>query len=369
VKKLPSTSLILSLFIFTIIMLPSFFLKEEPALFVARSSWSLIIASSAYLIFSKGEISKYRAILFVILAWAFLFQFKFKAPQFQETPYCHIAIVGTFLNFMHSQYLSLVGGRWHIFGVLSLGFLWLAVTLILGQAWCSWACFYGGFDDGFSKIIKKPLLKFKLPNKLRDFPIAFTIFIILISFTAAVPIFCIWVCPLKTTTQFFDADVFIRYIQTAIFLFVTAFFLVILPLVIKKRTFCSFLCPFGAWQSIFGSVNPFRVSIDANKCIKCKACIEKCPMFAINEESLNQNKILNYCNRCGKCIDICPVQAINITLRGKNIKCSDKVPQILREILDARVFFIVSCLLILGAISNLFVPQAMIKLIKILFGV
>ena len=366
-KKTHLTSLILSSFILVVLIFPSLVLKEEPVLFLAKNAWALAIAAIAYLIFSSGKISKFRAILFIIMAWAFLFQFKFKAPQFQETPYCHIAIVGTFLSFMHSQYLSLAGGRWHIFGVLSLGFLWLVVTLILGQAWCSWVCFYGGFDDGFSGILKKPLLKFKLPNKLRDFPIAFTIFIILVSFTAAIPVYCIWVCPLKATTKFFDSDILIRYLQTAIFLFVALFFLVILPLVIKKRTFCSFLCPFGAFISIFGQINPFRISIDVNKCIKCKACIEKCPMFAINEESLNQNKILNYCNRCGKCIDICPTQAINITLRGKDIKLSEKPPKIVREIFDARVFLIVSCLLIMGAISNLFVPQAFIKLIRMLF--
>ena len=366
-KKSQAASLSLSLFIFIILIFPSIILKDVLVLLLVKSIWVLAIAAISYAIFRSGKISKFRAILFIIMAWALLFQFKFKAPQFQETPYCHIAIVGTFLSSMHSQYLALAGGRWNIFGVLTLGVLWLAVTLIIGQAWCSWACFYGGFDDGFSRILKKPLLKFNLSGKLRDFPIAFTIFIILISFTAAIPVYCIWVCPLKATTQFFDSDSIIRYIQTAIFLFVALFFLVIFPLVIKKRTFCSFLCPFGAFISIFGQINPFRISIDVNKCIKCKACIEKCPMFAINEERLSKNRVINYCNRCGECIDICPAQAINITLLGKDIKLSEKPPKIVREIFDARVFLVVSCLLIMGAISNLFVPQAFIKLIRMLF--
>ena len=362
-----SSSLILSLCIFAILLFPAFISKENTSLFMATVLWDLAIAALAYFMLSQGQISKFRAILFVIIAWAFLFLFKFMPLRFQDTAYCHIAIVSILLNFIHNQYLALSAGRWTIFGVLSLGFLWLVVTLILGQAWCSWVCFYGGFDEGFSRVFKKPLLKFKLPDKLRDFSIAFAIFIIIISFTTAVPIFCVWVCPLKATTKFFSSDMFIRHIQLALFISVTAFFLIIFPLVIKRRTFCSFLCPFGAFISFFGQINPFRISIDAAKCTKCKACIEKCPVFAINETNLTRGSISNYCNRCGACLDICPTEAIKITFLGKDIKLPEKFPYVFREIFQVRTIFIVICLLISGAVSNAFMPQAIIKLIKLIW--
>ncbi|MCM8770987.1 MAG: 4Fe-4S binding protein [Candidatus Omnitrophica bacterium] len=346
-------SFILSSFVFIILVLPAFFLKEKTALFLAKLVWSLVIAFFAYLLFKGSKISKLRSILFIIIAWAFLFQFKFASPKTQGVPFCHIAIVSTFLNFLYNQYLALTSGRWPVWGVLSLGFLWLVITLILGQAWCAWVCFYGGFDDGFCRLLKRPLFKIKLPTKLRDFPLAFTIFIVIISFTAGLPVYCLWFCPLKATTQFLErGDIFIRHLQLFIFIFVALFFVLILPIVLKKRTFCSFLCPFGAFISVFGQLNPFRLTIDKDKCIQCKTCIERCPMFAINEESLARYQPLNYCNRCGECIDVCPTQAIKFTLAGREV----------------RTVFIFCCLLILGALSNLFVPQAFIKLIGMLSG-
>ncbi|MDD5044481.1 MAG: 4Fe-4S binding protein [Candidatus Omnitrophica bacterium] len=366
--KSKTTSLIISGFIFSILVIPAFFLKQSISLLFATVLWDAVVGVLAYFMLARGQISKFRAILFVLLAWAFLFLFKFKPLQFQDSSYCHIAISSILLNFVHNQYLAITGGRWGIFGVLSLGFLWLVLTFILGQAWCSWVCFYGGFDEGFSRVLKKPFLKFRLPAKLRDFSIAFALFIIIISFTTAIPIFCVWVCPLKATTGFFDSDMLVRHVQLTLFILITAFSLVILPLVIKKRTFCSFLCPFGAFISVFGQINPFRISIDTQKCTQCKACIEKCPVFAINETNLTRGLISNYCNRCGACMDICPAEAIRITFFGKEISLPQNFPLVLREIFEVRTIFIVICLLISGAVSNSFMPQALIKLVKMIMG-
>ena len=31
---------------------------------------------------------------------------------------------------------------------------WLAFTLVLGKAWCSYACFFGGIEEGFAALPK-----------------------------------------------------------------------------------------------------------------------------------------------------------------------------------------------------------------------
>ena len=33
--------------------------------------------------------------------------------------------------------------------------LWFALTLVLGKAWCSYACFFGGIEEGFAAFAKR----------------------------------------------------------------------------------------------------------------------------------------------------------------------------------------------------------------------
>ena len=57
---------------------------------------------------------------------------------------------------------------------------------------------------------------------------------------------------------------------------------VVLPLLTKKRTQCSILCPFGAMQSLLDRISPFRVAINTKACVSCGACDRACPMLAMN---------------------------------------------------------------------------------------
>jgi len=373
-KKSKAVSLTLSLFIFFILILPIFFSAQKNFLLQSsRIIWSLFISLIGYFIFCKGKISFLRSLIFIICAWGFLLFFKahllgfLQISQRQATPFCHIAMVSGLLHFFYNQYLALSSGNYHIWGYLSLGFLWLLLTLLIGQAFCSWVCFYGGLDEGFSRILKRPLLRIKIPARLRDFPAALLIFVIIISFLSGVSIFCLWICPFKFTSEFLDYQPFIKNIQTFLFVGIAILFLVVFPLVMKKRTFCSFLCPFGAWQAFVGQLNPYRVSIDKEKCTKCNLCIEVCPVFAITPESLDKQRTLNYCNRCGACIDACPQKAIEFTFLGKGINLSKHAPRFLKEIIDVRVAFIFSCLLFFGSVSGLFMPQLLERIWRTLF--
>src|SRR3989338_8629184 len=153
------------------------------ALLIAKLVWIFCIGGMAYRIFVPGRISRWRSLFFVILAWAFIVQFKSKligisgnafiTPEIQEVPYCHIAIASSFLNHLYQQYLAFMSGSWRSWSPLTWGALWLGITLVLGQEWCSWACFYGGLDNGFAKLLRRPKIKWiKLPKGMRDLPAA-----------------------------------------------------------------------------------------------------------------------------------------------------------------------------------------------------
>ena len=55
----------------------------------------------------------------------------------------------------------------------------------MGRGWCAWGCFYGGMDEGFSKILRKPLVSTRrTPPYLRLFPQALIPIIVVWSFLA-----------------------------------------------------------------------------------------------------------------------------------------------------------------------------------------
>ena len=319
-----------------------------------RLLWISLVGFVAYMTRRTGRTSRWRALLFVAMAWGFVWQFKsrslglggrlFTTSEAVEVPYCHIAIASYILNHAYNHYLALRSGHWFRWGPLSLGFLWLVVTLVLGQAWCSWACFYGGIDEGFSRILRKPLLRLeKLPGRLRDLPAAVLLVSALFSLTMVLPAFCLWACPLKLTTAFLDPNDLVRKVQLAVFLALAAAAMVIGPLLTKKRWFCGLICPFGAWQALFGNLNPFRVAIRPEACSQCQLCLKVCPTFAIEPEGLKAHVISAYCNRCGECVDACPTGAIGYALFHDPTR-------------DARPLFLFCALVVGGAVGALFLP-------------
>ena len=333
--------------------------------------WSLFTALAAFFIFYTGRVSFYRRIFFSGLALSFLVHFKLKllskifdASCFKDTPFCHIAIASSFFNYLYQQYLALMNGDWRLWGPLSLAFLWLFFTLIIGRAWCSWACFYGGIDDGLSALPKKALIKPRaLAGKFRNFPAALLIFLLLVSLAYMLPVYCLWLCPLKMTAAFLEpGDAFIRQVQIGLMLFALVV-LVAGPLLTKKRTFCSFLCPFGAWQAFWGRLNPFRVVVDYEKCTACSACFDSCPVYAIRAGHDGKPEVSAYCNLCGECLAACPSGGFRYSVFG--LKTGDAQTGFGR-LLNPESFLVFSALVTGGTFGALFAPAALQDIVELL---
>ncbi|MDA8243634.1 MAG: 4Fe-4S binding protein [Elusimicrobia bacterium] len=333
-------------------------------------AWSLLAGAAAFAIAYTGRVSYFRRIFFGLSAAAFLVHFKLGllskalAPScFADTPFCHIAMAPYFLNYLYQQYLALMSGDWRLWGPLTLGAAWLFVTLAIGRGWCSWACFYGGIDDSLSALPGKPALKIdRWALKFRDFPAALLIFFMLVSLAYMLPQYCLWLCPFKLTDTFLNQEGGLRAAQYGLMILALAALLAA-PVLTRRRFFCSFLCPFAAWQAFWGRLNPFRLSADAASCNGCARCAGSCPVTAIKCEPGKTAEILAYCNLCGQCLEACPASALRYTVFGLELP---ERAGALGRLASVKYFYVFSALTLGTAFTAFWVPAAMHDVVRLI---
>ena len=242
-----------------------------------------------------------------------------------ELPFCHIAIPQILVPLLVTKNIifpARIAG--HYAAVSSMILIWLVCTLTLGRGWCSWVCFYGGWEEGFSHVAKKQRVKILPKNKeLREFHFGFLFFIILASLCELACIYCEWFCPFKLVTEFSPINSIPSLIATVMFIGLFLGLVVVLPILTKKRTQCSTLCPFGAFASLTDRFSLFQMKIDTTKCTGCMKCASVCPFSAIDIKTIQDKKGHPEltCAKCGECVAACPQKAISYSLRFSKNTC------------------------------------------------
>lgn len=220
---------------------------------------------------------------------------------------------------------AVIGGRKHSFSFYVIGIL-LMFGVLCGRLICGILCPFGLIQDLLYKI-KTP--KIKLPQQI-DKPLRYIKYIILIfpvillpmfltnQFGMAQPYFCQWICPVGTLEGGIPLMLTNKGIRDMVgFLFNFKMFLLIVTLISSiyiYRPFCKYICPLGAFYSLFNKYSFYQMKLDKDKCIGCKKCEKQCKMNVKVTKEINSLE----CIRCGECKDICPQKAISSTFKYKN---------------------------------------------------
>lgn len=138
------------------------------------------------------------------------------------------------------------------------------------------------------------------------------------------PWFCKWLCPAGTLEgglPLLAASENLRQAAGALFNWKLAVLIIIvLASTFIYRPFCKYLCPLGAFYSLFNKVSFFRMNVDKEKCTLCGACEKGCKMGVEIRKNINSAE----CIRCGDCSRCCPHGAISRSLGGVDKRKGEK---------------------------------------------
>lgn len=295
-----------------------------------------------FLMLRTGRTDRWRAILFVVFAAAFVISFISHYVEVRgsmalsesemlecRTPFCHIVIPMTIIPMALTRTIIFPGTMTGVYAAIaSMFIIWIGAALSLGRGFCGWGCFLGGWDDGFSRILKKPLIR-NIGEKWRYLSFAVLLAVVLTSAAMLSPTYCEWLCPYKTVTEYVQVTSVKTLLQMIIFLSLFAGLVVILPVLTKRRIQCGLFCPFGAFQSFTNKISPFEVRVDKDLCVKCGKCVALCPTFSVTLESLERGKTRMTCMKCGKCVDNCPRGALSFHIKGTAPEASRRIQRVL----------------------------------------
>lgn len=290
-----------------------------------------------FLMHYTGKTDRFRAVIFIIFALALSFtliknmvdmrsSMSFSQADMVECriPFCHLVIPMMILPAALTKSIIFPGSIIGNFAdISSMVILWFAATIVLGRGFCSWGCFYGGWDDAFSRFRKKPLIR-KISDSWKWMPFAVLIIVALTAALTLIPTYCDWICPFKAVTEFEKVTNVESAAKAGVFISLFAGLVVVLPVMTRKRTQCSFLCPLGAINSVSNRITPFTVKIDKAACSNCNKCVDLCPMFALTREGIKEGSVSVFCSKCGKCVDACPKNAIHYGIRGVPVESMKK---------------------------------------------
>lgn len=241
---------------------------------------------------------------------------------------------------------------------LALGFVTLAMTVLLGRVWCGWLCPMGTLldwtrldvgakhpprdvrpDSGASPRMLRPYLWRQVKHFLL-FAILFAALFGSLTLMILDPITLLFrtmtaavlpaanalitaaehalypIGPLQATLEWFDRLIRSAGLPMSQPLFagnvlIALIFAGILALnAVRPRFWCRYLCPLGALLGLVSKVSFLRHRVDAAACISCGKCARACPTGTV-EPARAYAADPAECTLCMDCAAVCPTKAVS----------------------------------------------------------
>lgn len=179
----------------------------------------------------------------------------------------------------------------------------LAISLLLKKAFCSWLCPIGTISEILWKVGKT-----LAPPRWLDVPLRGLKYLLLGFFAwAIVRMSADDIASFMQTPYGLIADVklldFFRFIGTS---GITVIALIAIASLFIQNFWCRYLCPYGALLGLVALVSPARIRRDADACIDCAKCAKACPS-RLPVDVKPQIRSAE-CTLCMRCVAVCPAR-------------------------------------------------------------
>lgn len=219
---------------------------------------------------------------------------------------------------------AVVGSPEHNFSYYVSGLV-ILFGVTLARIVCGFLCPFGWFQELLYKIPSKKLSTKKVHKLTYLKYVILAVFVVLLPMFIvdeaglSIPFFCKYLCPVGILEGAIPLAIVNSAIRASLgFLFswkMTLLLAVILISVLIYRPFCKWICPLGAFYSLFNKISLVSLKVDKEKCISCGRCEQVCNMDVVVLENANDGE----CIRCGKCIKACPTCAISFSCQTARV--------------------------------------------------
>jgi polyferredoxin len=188
-------------------------------------------------------------------------------------------------------------------------------ALLLGRAFCGWACPAAGCQEALflardRKITRGDFIKW----------------LIWVPWIGIIAYFVLKRGGYEKVDFLYETTygISVSDLSSLIAYFVVLFLLIVLPAyTVGRRSFCHHLCwmaPFmilgrkvrnaGGWPSL-------RLAVESEKCTHCHTCTQNCPMSLPVEGMVEKGRMENAeCILCGSCVDGCKYDVLRYSFRS-----------------------------------------------------
>jgi len=181
--------------------------------------------------------------------------------------------------------------------------LFVATTLLVGPAWCSYLCYLGAWDQRAADCARKPRGIHNVRPVLRG------------TITLLVPATAIVLRVLGSSAA----------LAGALALTFGLLGIVVMLVVSRRRgvlVHCTLYCPVGLVATLLGRISPFRVVI-SDGCDGCMRCRVACRYDALDREAVAAGRPHpTLCTLCGDCLSSCPTALLGYRLMGLPLDAS-----------------------------------------------